>query len=156
VSAATPAVHNPGMRFHATLELGGKAATGIEVPAVVVTGLGSHRRPPVLVTINGYSYRSTVATMGGRFMIPVSADVRKHAGVEAGDELDVDVELDEQPREVAVPDDLAAALDAEPSARVAFDALTYSNKRAHVLSVEGAKAADTRSRRITKIVDTLR
>lgn len=144
------------MRFHATLELGGKSATGVEVPADVVTGLGSHKRPPVTVTINGYSYRSTVATMGGRFMIPVSAEVRKHAGVESGDELDVDVELDEQPREVTVPDDLAAALDAAPTARAAFDALTYSNRRAHVLAVEGAKAAETRSRRIAKLVDTLR
>ena len=73
-----------------------------------------------------------------------------------GDELDVDVELDEQPREVTVPGDLAAALDDEPAARAAFDSLTYSNKRAHVLSVEGAKAAETRARRITRIVDTLR
>ncbi len=143
------------MRFHATLELGGKTATGIEVPTDVVAGLGSHKRPPVTVTINGYTYRSTVATMGGRFMIPVSAEVRTHAGVAAGDELDVDVDLDEQPREVTVPDDLAAALDAEPAARAAFDALTYSNKRAHVLSVEGAKVAETRTRRITKIVETL-
>jgi bifunctional DNA-binding transcriptional regulator/antitoxin component of YhaV-PrlF toxin-antitoxin module len=143
------------MRFHATLELHGKTATGIEVPTEVVTGLGSHKKPPVTVTINGYTYPSTIATMGGRFLIPVSADVRKHAGVAAGDELDVDVELDEQPREVTVPDDLAAALDAEPAARAAFDALTHSNKRAHVLSVEGAKAADTRTRRILKIVQSL-
>jgi bifunctional DNA-binding transcriptional regulator/antitoxin component of YhaV-PrlF toxin-antitoxin module len=143
------------MRFHATLELGGRTATGVEVPADVVTCLGSHKRPAVTVTINGYSYRSTVATMGGRYMLPVSAEVRKHAGVEAGDALDVDVELDDQPREVIVPDDLAAALDADPAARSAFDALTYSNQRAHVMSVEGAKAADTRARRITKIVDTL-
>ena len=149
-------VHNPRMRFHATLERSGRTATGIEVPAAVVTGLGSHRKPPVTVTINGYRYRSTIATMGGRFLIPVSADVRRHAGVEAGDELDVEVELDEQPREVTVPDDLAAALDAEPAARAAFDALSYSHKRAHVLSVEGAKAAETRARRVAKIVDTLR
>lgn len=149
-------VHNPRMRFHATLERSGRTATGIEVPAAVVTGLGSHRKPPVTVTINGYRYRSTIATMGGRFLIPVSADVRRQAGVEAGDELDVEVELDEQPREVTVPDDLAAALDAEPAARAAFDALSYSHKRAHVLSVEGAKAAETRARRVAKIVDTLR
>jgi Bacteriocin-protection, YdeI or OmpD-Associated/Domain of unknown function (DUF1905) len=144
------------MRFQATLELAGRTATGIEVPAEVVTGLGSHKKPPVTVTINGYTYRSTIATMAGRYLIPVSAEVRKHAGVEAGDELDVGVELDDQPREVTVPDDLAAALDADPSARAAFDALTYSNKRAHVLSVEGAKAAETRARRVTKIVDALR
>lgn len=84
-------------------------------------------------------------------MLPVSAEVRRHAGVEAGDELDVDVELDDGPRTVAVPDDLAAALDAA-GARAAFDALTYSNQRAHVLSVEGAKAPETRARRIVKVV----
>ena len=89
-------------------------------------------------------------------LIPVSAEVRKHAGVEAGDELGIDVALDDEPREVTVPDDLTAALDAEPTARAAFDALTYSNKRAHVLAVEGAKAAETRARRVAKIVETLR
>jgi bifunctional DNA-binding transcriptional regulator/antitoxin component of YhaV-PrlF toxin-antitoxin module len=144
------------MRFQATLERSGRTATGIEVPADVVTGLGSHKRPPVTVTINGYRYRSTVATMGGRYLIPVSAEVRRNAGVEAGDELDVDVELDDRPREVTVPGDLAAALDAEPAARAAFDALTYSNQRAHVLSVEGAKAAETRAHRVAKIVEALR
>lgn len=139
------------MRFRATLELGGKTATGVQVPDEVVAGLGSHKRPAVTVTINGYSYPSTVATMGGRFMVPVSAEVRKHAGVEAGDEIDVDVVLDDRPRTVTVPDDLAAALGAA-GARAAFDALTYSNRRAHVLSVEGAKAAETRARRVAKVV----
>ncbi len=139
------------MRFRATLELHGRSATGIEVPADVVTGLGSHKRPAVTVTINGYSYPSTVATMGGRLLIPVSAEVRKGAGVAAGDELDVDVALDDKPRTVAVPADLAAALEAA-DARAAFDALTYSNQRAHVLAVEGAKAAETRARRIAKVV----
>lgn len=139
------------MRFRATLELHGRSATGIEVPADVVTGLGSHKRPAVTVTINGYSYPSTVATMGGRLLIPVSAEVRKGAGVAAGDELDVDVVLDDKPRTVAVPADLAAALEAA-DARAAFDALTYSNQRAHVLAVEGAKAAETRARRIAKVV----
>jgi hypothetical protein len=144
------------MMFHATVELARKTATGIEVPEEVVTGLGSGKRPAVTVTINGYSYPSTIASMGGRYLIPVSAEVRKNAGVAAGDEVDVDVELDDQPRQVAVPDDLAAALDAEPATRAAFDALTYSNQRAHVLSVEGAKAAETRARRVTKVVDALR
>lgn len=139
------------MKFHATLELHGRSATGIEVPADVLTGLGSHKRPAVTVTINGYSYPSTIATMGGRILIPVSAEVRKGAGVQAGDEIDVDVVLDDKPRTVTVPDDLAATLGAA-GARAAFDALTYSNQRAHVLSVEGAKAAETRARRVAKVV----
>ena len=144
------------MRFVATLEQSGRTATGIEVPAEVVDALGSGRKPAVTVMINGYTYRSTVASMGGRYMLPVSAEVRGEAGVAAGDELAVDVELDTAPREVAVPDDLTAALDADADARRFFDGLTYSNKRRIVLSVEGAKTAETRTRRIEKAVASLR
>jgi len=144
------------MRFRAVVELGGKTATGIEVPEGVVTGLGSHKRPPVRVTIGGYTYRSTVARMGGRFLLPVSAEVRKGAGVAAGDEVDVDVVLDDTPREVTVPDDLAAALAAVDGARPRFDALNYTARKEAVRGVEEAKAAATRERRIAKVVDGLR
>lgn len=144
------------MRFRATLELGGKTATGIEVPPEVVSQLGSTKRPPVRVTINGHTYRSTVATMGGRFLVGVSAENRAAAGVAAGDEIDVDLELDSEPRTVSVPADLATALDQQPEAHRRFDALSYSNQRRHVLAVEGAKGADTRLRRIEKIVGDLR
>jgi len=144
------------MRFRATIELGGKTATGIQVPAEVVESLGAGQRPRVSVTINGYTYRSTVATMGGVFMLPVSAEVREAAGVAAGDEVDVDVELDTAPREVEVPADLAAALDGNAEARRFFAGLSYSNKRRIVLSVEGAKTAETRERRIAKAVSELR
>jgi Domain of unknown function (DUF1905)/Bacteriocin-protection, YdeI or OmpD-Associated len=144
------------MKFSATVELGGKTATGIEVPDDVVAGLGSHKRPAVRVTIGEYTYRSTVARMGGRFLLPVSAEVRKAAGVAAGDEVDVELVLDDAPREVPVPDDLAAALDAVPGARARFDALSYTARKEHVRAVEEAKAAATRERRIAKAVDTLR
>jgi hypothetical protein len=111
----------------------------------------------VTVTLNGgYTYRSTVAVMGGDYMLPVSAEVRAGAGVAAGDELDVDLELDTAPRAVDVPADLRAALDADPAAAAAFAALSYSKQRAHVLSVEGAKTADTRLRRVEKVLGTLR
>jgi bifunctional DNA-binding transcriptional regulator/antitoxin component of YhaV-PrlF toxin-antitoxin module len=143
------------MRFHATLEQSGKTATGVEVPAEVVDALGSGRKPAVTVTINGYSYRSSIASMGGRFMLPVSAEVRGGAGVAAGDELEIDVELDTTPREVVVPEDLGAALDADADARRFFDGLSYSNKRRIVLSIEGAKTAETRERRIGKAVASL-
>jgi bifunctional DNA-binding transcriptional regulator/antitoxin component of YhaV-PrlF toxin-antitoxin module len=143
------------MRFVATLEQSGRTATGIEVPAEVVDALGSGRKPAVTVTINGYSYRSSIASMGGRFMLPVSAEVRGGAGVAAGDELEIDVELDTTPREVVVPEDLGAALDADADARRFFDGLSYSNKRRIVLSVEGAKTAETRERRIGKAVASL-
>lgn len=139
------------MRFHGTLELNGKTATGVEVPAEVVDGLGGGKRAKVLVTLNGHTYRSSIATMGGRFMIGVNAAVREAAGVAAGDELEVGVELDTAPRTVDVPDDLAAAL-AAAGARAAFDALSYTRQRQYVEPVEGAKTEATRQRRITKCV----
>jgi hypothetical protein len=143
------------MRFSTTIELGGRTATGFEVPAGVVEALGSGRRPAVAVTLAGYTYRSTVATMGGRFLVPLAAEHREAAGVAAGDTVEVDLELDTAPRVVEVPADLAAALDAEPEARRRFDALSYSHQRRHVLAVEGAKAAATRERRVDAAVATL-
>ena len=144
------------MRFTAVVELGGKTATGIRVPADVVAALGPSRRPAVRVTINGYSYRSTVAARGGEFLLPVSAEHRTGAGVGPGDTVEVDLELDLEPREVTVPPDLAAVLDADPVARQAFDALSYSNKSRHVLAVEAAKTPETRQRRIDGVVAALR
>lgn len=143
------------MRFRTTIELHGKTATGFQVPPEVVAALGSGKRPAVLVTIGGHSYRSTVAPMGGLYMLPLSAENRTAAGVAAGDEVDVDVELDSAPREVVVPPDFAAALDAEPEARRFFDALSYSNQRRHVLAIEDAKTDETRRRRINKAVSAL-
>ena len=144
------------MRFRATIQLGGKTATGIEVPPEIVASLGPSKRPPVLVTINGYSYRSTVAPLGGVFMLAVSAEVREHAGVAAGAEVDIDIERDTEPREVAVPPDFATALDGDADARRFFDGLSYSNKRRFVLSIEDAKTAETRQKRIVKAVAMLR
>jgi hypothetical protein len=144
------------MRFHATLILNGKTATGIQVPDEVVEQLGAGKRPPVRVTIGSYTYRTTVAPMGGQFWIPVSAENRAGAGISACDEMDVAIEVDSEPREVAVPADLAAALEADPAARQAFDHLSYSNKRLHVLSVEDAKTSETRQRRVEKVLAKLR
>ena len=144
------------MRFRATIRLGGKTATGIQVPAEIVESLGSSRRPPVRVTINGHTYRSTVAVMGGQFMLPVSAEQRENAGVAAGDEVDVDIELDTEPREVTVPPDLAEALDGDADAKRFFEGLSYSHKRRHVLAIEDAKTAETRQRRVAKAVSMLR
>jgi len=143
------------MRFHATIALHGKTATGIEVPADVMAALGAGKRPKVTVTINGFSYPSTVGAMGGLSLIPISADVRAKARVAAGDEVDVDVVPDTEPRTVEIPADLAVALDAAPAARAAFDKLSYSGQRAHVLAVEQAKTADTRARRVAKVITDL-
>jgi hypothetical protein len=112
------------MRFRATLETEGKTATGINVPAEVVDALGGGRRPRVAVTINGHTYRSSVAVLGGRYMLGVSAENRAAAGVEGGDTVDVELELDTAPREVTVPPDFAEALAAAPAARTTFDGLS--------------------------------
>ncbi len=144
------------MRIRTTIVQGSGNTTGIEVPPEVVEALGAGKRPPVTVTLNGYTYRSSIASMGGKFMISLSADNRAKAGVTGGDELDVDIELDTAPREVQVPPDFSAALDAEPAARATFDKLSYSNKSWHVLQVEGAKTDETRQRRIAKSVATLK
>jgi hypothetical protein len=143
------------MRFRTTILQSGKTATGIEVPPEVVSSLGSSKRPAVRVTLAGYRYRSTVAVMGGAFMVPVSADVRANAGVAGGDEVDVDIELDTEPREVSVAPDFSSALERAPEARRFFDGLSPSQKQWFVVNIEGAKTAETRQRRITSAVERL-
>jgi hypothetical protein len=144
------------MRFRATLELHGRTATGFAVPDDVVAALGAGKRPPVRVTINGHTYRSTVASMGGRSMIGVSAQNRASASVAAGDRVEVDLELDTEPREVTLPDDLGEALSGEPEARRFFDGLSPSKKRWFAEWIEGAKKAETRQRRVAEAVTMLR
>jgi len=143
------------MGFRTTILTTGKTTAGIEVPAEVVEALGAGKRPPVRVTINGYTYRNTVAVMGGTYMIGVSNEHRAASGLKGGDVVDVNLELDTAPREVSVPADLDAALNAEPAARATFDRLSYSNKAWHALQVEGAKSDETRRRRIAKSIEAL-
>lgn len=142
-------------RFRTTILQTGKTTLGFEVPPAVVDALGAGKRPPVTVTINGYTYRNTVAVMGGVSMIGVSSEHRGPAGVAGGDAVEVELALDTAPRTVAVPADLAAALDAVPAARETFDRLSYSNRLWHVLQVEGTKVPETRARRIAKSVAAL-
>jgi hypothetical protein len=144
------------VRFRATLETNGRTATGIEVPTSVVDALAAGKRPPVRVTLHEHTYRTTVARMGGRFLVPVSAEVRKAAGVTAGDELDVGIELDDAPRTVDVPADLAAALAEAPAAAQAWEKLAYTHQKEWARSVEDAKKPETRARRIAAAVEALR
>ena len=144
------------MRFHATIQLNGKTATGLPVPEAVVEGLAGGKRPPVRVTINGFTYRSTIAPMGGLFLIPVSAAIRESASVAAGDEVEVDIELDTAPRTVTLPSDFAEALDRDAVAKRNFDALAYSHQLRHVQVIEQAKTPETRQRRIEKAISMLR
>ena len=129
--------------------------TGIEVPADVVEALGAGKRPPVVVTVNGYQYRSTIAPMGGRFLVPFSAERRNESGIAGGDAIDVELVVDTAPRVVEVPADLKAALDGAAGAAEAWAKLSYSNQKAHVTAVTGAKAPETRTRRIASVVAKL-
>ncbi|HSP36121.1 MAG TPA: YdeI/OmpD-associated family protein [Frankiaceae bacterium] len=144
------------MRFRSMVELGGKTATGIEVPASVVEALGSGRRPSVRITVGAHTYRTTVAVRQGRFLVPLSAENRTAAGVAAGDELDVDLELDEAPREVVVPPDLQQAFEQESQAQSFFDRLAFSHRKEWVRWIEEAKKPETRQRRVENTVAALR
>ena len=143
------------MRFRTKILQSGKTAAGIEVPAKVVAALGSSKRPPVRATINGYTYRSTVAVMGGKFMVGVPPVFREGAGVAAGDMVDVDLELDNAPREVELPADFAAALSRDAKAEKFFEGLSYS-ARLRLVTPINVKNPDVRKERIAKTVAQLR
>ena len=140
--------------FKATLELAGKTATGVTVPDDVVERLGAGKRPPVKVTINGYTYRNTIAVMGGRYMLGVAAEHRDASGVAAGDTVNIRLELDEEPRTVDIPSDLSKARKAA-GALDAFKSLSYTHRKEHVRAIEEAKKPETRSRRIAAAVQAV-
>ena len=141
-----------GVTFETTLLASGNN-TGIPVPDDVVQQLGRGKRPAVLVNVNGYDYRSTVAVMGGRCLIGVSAAVRAATGLKGGDPITVTLTVADTPREVDLPADFAAAMDEQQPARRFFDGLSNSLQRYHVDTINAAKAPETRQRRIAKAVD---
>ena len=143
------------MKFKTTILQTGNN-TGIEVSPEVVEGLGGGKKPAVAVTVSGYSYRSSIAVMGGKFLIPLSAERRAESGIKGGDAVEVELALDDKPREVTVPDDLAAALAGDAAAKTFFETLSYSNRLRHVLSVTDAKTPETRQRRIDKVLEMMR
>ncbi len=130
-------------------------ATALPVPTESVAALGKGKRHPVKVSLNGYTYRTTIAVMGGECLLPLSAENREAAGVKAGDQVEVTLELDTEPRIVVMPEDLAAALSKKRGTKAKFDALSYSARKEHVRQVESAKAQATRARRIAGIVAKL-
>jgi len=142
------------MRFETTLLQAGNN-TGIEVPPDIIEALGGGKRPPVTLTVNGYAYQSTVGVMGGKAMIPFSSEHRTASGLKGGEAITVEIELDAAPRQVTVPADFAAALEAA-GVRAAFDSLAFSHRREHVRAIDEAKTADTRARRIEKAIEKLR
>jgi len=148
--------YRPGMDFRTVVELGGKTATGMQVPDEVVSALGAGQRPAVRVLVGGHTYRTTVASMGGRFLVSLSAENRTAAGVSAGQEVDVSIEADAAPREVTVPADLADALAGDHDAQAFFDALAYSHRKEWVRWIEAAKRVETRTARVSTTLASLR
>ena len=143
------------LKFTTTLLRAKKTATGMEVPENIVEKLGGGKRAPVKVTINGYTYRNTIAVMSGAYMLSVSADVRAKAGVEGGDKIEVQLELDKEPREVEVPAELQKALSKNVAAKKFFETLSNSNKKRFTIPIELAKTPETRARRIEKAINEL-
>ena len=144
------------MKFHTTIMSGGGNTTGVVVPDEIVAALGAGKRPKVRATIKDYTWRTSIAPMGGKFLVGVSAEVRAATGVAGGDEIDIDLEVDTEPRAVEVPADLAAALTANPAEKAKFEKLSYSHQRRHVMAIDAAKSPDTRARRIEGTLKILR
>jgi Bacteriocin-protection, YdeI or OmpD-Associated/Domain of unknown function (DUF1905) len=143
------------MKFTTTLLQAGKTATGIQVPDKIVESFNAGKKPPVRITINGYSYRNTIAVMGGVYMVGVSAEHRKGAGIEGGDKIEVTIELDTDPREVEVPAELEKLLNKNPAAKKYFETLSNSKKKGIILPIKDAKTDETRNRRIEKAISLL-
>ena len=114
------------------------------------------KRSPVRATVNGYSWRTTVTPMGGETLLGLNRAVRESAGVEAGDTVEVAVELDTAPREVDVPEALASALDGDPAAKATFEALAFTHRKEYASWVADAKRLETRARRVTQALEMLR
>ena len=144
------------MRFKTTVLTNDKTATGIEIPAAVVDGLGAGKRPKVYVTINDYTYRSSIAVMNGKFMVGISAENRAACHVIGGDVVDVEITVDNDVRTVDVPEDLARALKADRAAKKKYESLSYSNQLRHALAVSSAKTDETRNRRLDAVLKSLR
>lgn len=143
--------------FRTTLWAAGGNNVGIVVPDDVVAAFERGKRVPVVVTIDGgYQYRNTITSMGGQFLISFNSETRAATGRGAGDEIEVRLDVDDAPRVVEVPVDLSAELEADAAAKAAWEALSYSRQRAHAESITGAKAADTRARRVAKVLADLR
>jgi len=143
-------------RFRAKVLAAGKTAAGVEVPEKIVLGLGSSRRPLVKVTINGYTYRSAIARMGGKYMLSVSNEVRSQTGVAPGETIDINVELDTEKRDVEVPPELAKALAKDANAKKYFDGLSYSRKYALAAPIANGKTPETRERNLAKAMAELK
>lgn len=147
--------HSGPLHFRTKVFMAGKTATGIEVPDDIITRLAAGKKPAVKVTINGFTYRSTVAVMGGRFLVGINAVNREKARVAGGDVIDVGIELDTEVRDVTVPAELQQVFDGKPEIKAVFDRLSYTKRRVIAEAVAGAKTPETRARRIERAIGEL-
>lgn len=143
------------MQLKAKILKTGATSAGIKVPGEFVEKLGGGRKPKVKVMFNDYLYRGSIAFMHGDFWLPVTNETREKSGVQIDEELELEIELDNEPRTVELPEDFKSALEKNPKAKVNFEALSYSHKRAHVLPIEAAKKPETRAKRIEKSIEML-
>jgi hypothetical protein len=143
------------VHFRTTVLTAGKTATGIQIPDEVIARLGAGRKPAVKITINGFTYRSTVAVMNGRFMVGINAENRAQAKVAGGDVIDVLIAVDRDVREVAVPAEFQRLLAERPAIKAVFDRLSYTKRRVIAEGIAGAKTEETRERRIQKAIREL-
>lgn len=144
------------IRFRAQLQPRGPAAAVVLDDAQVAEVGEGARRFPVVATVNGYTWRTSVARMGGEFLVGLSREVRQGAGVQAGDEVDVTIELDSAPRDVEVPEALAAALAADPPVKVAFESMAFTHRKEYARWVAEAKRDETRQRRVQQALEMIR
>jgi hypothetical protein len=134
---------------------GPAAAVVLDDATVAAVGEGA-KRPPVVATVNGYTWRTSISRMRGEFLLGLSKAVREAAGVQAGDTVEVVLELDQAPREVEIPSVLGEALEADPAARAAFDALAFTHRKEYARWIEEAKQPATRERRVAQAIEMLR
>ena len=144
------------IRTKATLARRGPAAAVVLDDEQVATVGEGAKRFPVVATVNGYTWRTTVTRMGGEFLVGLSKAVRAEAGAEAGDTVDLELKLETEERPVEVPEALAHALAGDPEARAAFEALAFTHRKEYARWVHEAKRAETRERRVAKALEMLK
>ncbi len=142
------------MKFISTIFQSGNNL-GIEIPEKIIYELGAGKKPPVVITIQSYTYRSTVAVMSGKFLVPLSSAHRKFTSAEGGDQIEIEIKLDDQPRNVEIPEDLSLRFEANQNAKKFFETLPPSSKKKVVTLLDAAKTTDTRIKRLDKFVSDL-
>ena len=146
----------PKLKFSTILLQAGKTATGIKIPEEIIEKLSAGKKPAIKVTINGFTYRSTVAVMGGAYMVGVNAENREGAKVKGGDKIEVTIQLDTEERVVEVPVELQKVLNKDSAMKKYFESLSYSKKKLLAQPIKDAKTEETKVSRIEKAIKALK